>query len=70
MNKTGIAWGHIGDGITVIIAGCFFLWLGYKQKSPKTILGMSYRLFASLVGVLFIIYGIFNLADGTGLFES
>jgi hypothetical protein len=64
MNKTGIAGGNLGDGITFVLMGCFFVWLGYKQKSPKKILGMRYQLFASLVGALFIIYGIVDLVAG------
>jgi hypothetical protein len=64
MSKTGIAGGHLGDEITFIVMGCFFVWMGYKQKSPKKILGMSYRLFASLVGAFFFIYGIVGLVAG------
>lgn len=38
MNKAGIAGGHLGDGITFIVMGCLFVWLSYKQKTPKKFL--------------------------------
>jgi len=57
-------YGYLGDGITFMLLGGIFVWLGQKQKSPKKILGMSYRVFASLTGGAFFIYGIVDLAEG------
>jgi len=59
------SYGYLGDGITFIFLGFWFVWQGRRNKYPeKKILGMSYRLFMSLGGVIVIIYGINNLIAG------
>jgi hypothetical protein len=61
MAEQGHFYGHLGDGITWILMGSGFVWLGFKQKTPKKILGMSYRVFASITGAGFFISGVVEL---------
>jgi hypothetical protein len=54
--------GYIGDGLTFLLLGAFFVYLGTQQKKPKKIIGMPYLVFASITGVAFMVYGMVDLA--------
>jgi hypothetical protein len=48
----------------------FFCLDGLQTEVAKKILGMSYRLFASLVGAFFFTYGIVDLVAGAQILLS
>ncbi len=65
-SELGVRGGHLGDGITFLFLAFFFVWLGRKQKKPKKILGIDYPIFAYLVALFLLLYGVWNIY--TGLF--